>query len=145
MTSTPEEMEIVPVDAVVSSNAPVQTAKGAPKQVVVDDAHPFDLDAYLSAYSGTSLKVSPLTVEPSSFCVKDGRRTRAQCSSGRIALPWRHRHTWLHSSSSNKALIFEHTAERSLHTIPYLEFNNFRKINIGWTRRPPRTSRRRSG
>jgi len=63
MTTTPEEMEVLPADIGEggsfsapggSIDAPKSSTK--PKlQVIVDDTHPFDVDAYISGYTGKVL------------------------------------------------------------------------------------------
>lgn len=51
MTSTPEEMEIVPTEQPITLGAK-SNKRGPNKPVAVDDNHPFDLDNYLSGYTG---------------------------------------------------------------------------------------------
>ncbi|KAG8943297.1 hypothetical protein FRC04_002977 [Tulasnella sp. 424] len=51
MTSTPEDIEL-PEAAQTTAGPSVAALKVTAGQVVVDENHPFDLDAYLSSYSG---------------------------------------------------------------------------------------------
>lgn len=51
MTSTPEDIEL-PEAAQTTAGPSVASLKVTAGQVVVDENHPFDLDAYLSSYTG---------------------------------------------------------------------------------------------
>jgi hypothetical protein len=51
MTSTPEEMDIVPQEHPIQVGGK-PTRRGTGKPVLVDDNHPFDLENYLSGYTG---------------------------------------------------------------------------------------------
>ncbi|KAG9000792.1 hypothetical protein FRB94_005172 [Tulasnella sp. JGI-2019a] len=72
MTSTPEDMEITPSEqqgsitwgasTTSTTGAKPSNQRATKKPVIVDDNHPFDLDAYLSGYTGRTVHLRAIFI-----------------------------------------------------------------------------------